>query len=204
MWTHYLHREGVMKKLFLTLLLVPFLLVGCKKGSKTSSEEQYINVEVSELTLMEDDTYQIETSVIKSGTIVFYSSANDKIASVNDDGLITAIKAGETTITVRGGKDSYNIFVTVTPFQAHDSLQIVMEKESYTLAVNDEYVLPLQVKIGNQVVEGATLDFTIENPAVLSINGLLVKALSAGTTKCVATASYQEEVVSKGFTVTVY
>ena len=194
-----------MKKLFLSsLLLIPFLLVGCKKGSKTSSAEQYIQVEVSELTLMEDDTYQIETNIVKAGTIVFYSSANDKIASVNDDGLITAVKAGETTITVRGGKDSYNIFVTVNPFQAHDSLQIVMEKESYTLAVNDEYVLPLQVKIGNQVMDGASIDFTIQNTAILSINGLTVKALSAGTTKCVATASYQEEVVSKGFSITVY
>ena len=198
-----MHREGVMKKLLLALLLIPFLLVGCKKSSKTSSE-QYINVEVSELTLMEDDTYQIETTIIKTGTIVFYSSQNSNIATVNDDGLITAVKAGETTITVRGGKDSYNIFVTVNPFQAHDSLQIVLEKESYTLAVNDEYLLPLQVKFGNQVVEDVALDFEIENPAVIGINGLIVKALSVGTSKCVVTASYREEVVSKGFNVTVY
>lgn len=193
-----------MKKLFLSLLLVPFLLTGCNKGSKTSSMEQYIEVEVTELTLMEDDTYQIETSVIKPGTIVFYSSANENVASVSDEGLIAAIKEGETVITVRGGKDSFNIFVTVNPFQAHDSLQIVMEKESYTLAVNDEYLLPIQVKKGNEVINDATLDFTIEKPNVISINGLKVTALSAGTSKCVVTASYQEEVVSKGFSITVY
>ena len=191
-----------MKKLFLSLLLIPFLLGGCKKSAAPSI--QYIPVNVTELTLMEDDTYQIETTVIKQGTIVFYSSANDSVASVSDEGLITAIKEGETVITVRGGKDSYNIFVTVNLFQAHDSLQIVMEKESFTLAINDEYLLPIQVKKGSEVINDATLDFTIDKPAVISINGLLVKALSAGTTKCVVTASYQEEVVSKGFSITVY
>ena len=193
-----------MKKAFLSLLLVPFLLAGCSKSSKTSSTEQYIQVDVVELTLMEDDTYQIETNIVKKGTIVFYSSANESIATVSDEGLITAIKAGETTITIRGGKDSYNIFLTVNPFQAHDSLQIVMEKESYTLAVSDEYVLPLQVKKGNEVINDASLDFTIEKPSIISINGLTVTALNAGTTKCVVTASYQEEVVSKGFSITVY
>lgn len=193
-----------MKKAFLSLLLVPFLLAGCSKSSKTSSAEQYIQVDVVELTLMEDDTYQIETNIVKKGTIVFYSSANESIATVSDEGLITAIKAGETTITIRGGKDSYNIFLTVNPFQAHNSLQIVMEKESYILAVSDEYVLPLQVKKGNEVINDASLDFTIEKPSIISINGLTVTALNAGTTKCVVTASYQEEVVSKGFSITVY
>ena len=194
-----------MKKLFLSLLLIPFLLVGCKKSKRTPYEE-YINVPVNEITLMEDDTYQIETTIVKAGTIVFYSSANDQIASVDDNGLVTAVKAGETTITVRGGKDSYNVFVTVTPFQAHDSLQIVMDKDQFTLAAGDEYVLPLQVKFGNSVVSGASLDFTIEKPSVVSINNVTatVSALSAGTTKCVVTASYQEEVVSKGFSITVY
>ena len=193
-----------MKKAFLSLLLVPFLLAGCSKSSKASSTEQYIQVDVVELTLMEDDTYHIEPNIIKKGTIVFYSSANESIATVSDEGLITAIKAGETTITIRGGKDSYNIFLTVNPFQAHDSLQIVMEKESYTLAVSDEYVLPLQVKKGNEIINDPTLDFTIEKPSIISINSLTVTALNAGTTKCVVTTSYQEEVVSKGFSITVY
>lgn len=203
MLIHYLRKEGCMKKLFLSLLLIPFLLVGCKNNSK-SSETQYIQVDITELTLMEDDTYQIETNIVKKGTIVFYSSANDSVASVNDDGLITAVKAGETTITVRGGKDSYNIFVTVNPFQAHDSLQIVIEKESFTLAVNDEYLLPIQAKKGNEVIDDVKLEYVIEKPAVISINGLLAKALSVGTSKVVVTASYQEEVVSKGFSITVY
>ena len=102
-----------MKKLLLSLLLIPFLLVGCKSSGKKSDTktDQYINVVVNEVSIMEEDTYQIQTEIIKKGTIVFYSSADESIASVTDAGLITALSAGETTVTVRGGKDSFVIFV---------------------------------------------------------------------------------------------
>ena len=194
-----------MKKLLLTLLLVPFLF-GCK-GKETSSvvpSEQYINVQVEELTLMEDDTYQIETEIIKAGTIVFYSSMDESVATVSDTGLVTAVKEGTTDIVVRGGKDTFNIYIEVLPYQAKDSLQIVLQKESFTLAVGDEYLLPLEVKIGNEVINNAELSFEISDAAVASINGLTVTALNIGTTNCLVTARYGQEEVSKGFSIVVY
>lgn len=194
-----------MKKRLLMLLLIPFLL-GCKnnKESSVAPAEQYINVPVEELTLMEDDTYQIETEIIKAGTIVFYSSMNEEVATVTDDGLITAIKEGSTDIVVRGGKDTFNIYVEVLQFQAKDSLQIVLDKESFTLGVGDDYLLPLKVMMGNTVINDAALTFDISDTTVASINNLTITALSAGTTKCVATAKYGQEEVSKGFNITVY
>ena len=194
-----------MKKIFLALLVMPFIL-GCQNNKQQSNvpQEQYIHVDVEDLSLMEDDTYQIRTNIIRSGTIVFYSSANENIATVSDSGLITAIKQGETTITVRGGKDTYSIFLEVLPYQAHDTLQIVMEKDSYTLAVNDEYLLPLEVRLGNEVIKNAELIFAFETENIVSIHNLTITALNVGTTKCLVTASYQQEEVSKGFNITVY
>ena len=194
-----------MKKRLLMLLLVPFLL-GCKnsKSSSIAPTEQYINVPVEELTLMEDDTYQIETEIIKAGTIVFYSSMNEEVVTVSDSGLVTALHAGSTDIVVRGGKDTFNIFVEVTQYQAKDSLQIVLNKESFTLAVGDDFELPLQVMVGNEVINDAELTFSISDPAIASISGLTVTALSVGTTKCLATAKYGQQEVSKGFNITVY
>ena len=194
-----------MKKVLLALLVMPFLL-GCQNNQKASSApaEQYIQVDVEDLTLMEDETYQIETTVVRTGTIVFYSSADESVATVSDTGLITAVKQGNTVITVRGGKDTYSIYLEVLPFQAKDSLQIVLDKDSFTLALNDQYLLPLEVKLGNEVINDATLSFDFENDAIVSISGLTLTALSAGTTKCLVTASYQQEEVSKGFSITVY
>ena len=198
-----------MKKLLLALLLVPLLLTGCNKKDQNSGgsgtvTEQYIHVPVNEITLMEEKTYQIETEIIKTGTIVFYSSDDEEIASVSDDGLVTAVKEGETTINVRGGRDSYVIFVTVTPYQAEESLRIVLQKESFVLEVGDEYILPLTVKLGNEVIENPVLSYSYENDGIVSIEGTIVNALSAGTTKCVATATYENKEVSKSFSITVY
>ena len=198
-----------MKKLLLFALLFPFILVGCNEKKEEEppqpeEKESYINVAVTEVTLEEEEQYQIVTEILKKGTIVFYSSNNDEIATVTDDGLVTALKAGETTINIRGGKDSYSLFVTVLPYQAHDSLQIVLEKEEFTLAVNDKYNLPLTVKYGNEVFSSATLSYTYEVQGIVSIEGIEVTAKAVGKTKCVVTATYEEEEVSKVFTITVY
>lgn len=200
-----------MKKKLLALFLFPFLLLsGCnKKGQEEESPvtppaEQYINVSVNEVTIEEDSTYQIETEIIKKGTIIFYSSANEEIATVDDDGLVTAIKAGETFITVRGGKDSYIVDIKVTSFQAKDSLQIVLTKDSFVVTKDDTYVLPLTVKLGNQVIDNATLSYTYSVDGVVSIDNLTLTALSVGEVNCAVTASYQSFEASKVFSVTVY
>lgn len=192
-----------MKKL-LFLLLIPFVLGGCNKKEKVEEKEQYINVAVNEISLEEEEQYQIQTEIIKKGTIVFYSSNNEDVAIVSDSGLVTAIKEGEATINIRGGKDTYSLFVTVSPYQAHDSLQIVLDKETFTLAVNDEYVLPLTVKHGNDVINNPTLSYTYEKEGIISISDFTMTALAVGETKCVVTATYNQEEVSKSFQVAVY
>ena len=194
-----------MKKLFVTLLIVPFLF-GCKnKKNNVVPAEQYIKVSVEELSLMEDDTYQINTEIVKSGTIVFYSSADESIATVSESGLISAIKQGETSITIRGGKDTYTIFLEVLPYQAKDSLQIVLPKDSYVLAVNDTYTLPLEIKVGNAPVNDVVPSFSFENENIASIDeDFLITAKAIGSTKCLIAASYQQQVVNKSFTVIVY
>lgn len=194
-----------MKKLLLFTLLIPFILGGCSnKGNNSKQNDQYINVLVNQITLEEDEQYQIQTEIVKKGTIVFYSSNNEEVATVDDNGLVTAKNVGEATINIRGGRDTYSLFVTVVPYQAHDSLQIVLDKDSFTIEVDDIYVLPLVVKHGNDVIDNPNLSYTYENEGIVSILGIKMTGESIGTTKCVVTASYNQEEVSKSFTVTVY
>ena len=197
-----------MKKLLLALFTLPFILLGCNNnggGHKpTPTPEQYINVAVSQVTLEELETYQIETEVLVPNTIVFYSSNNNNIASVTDDGLVTAVAPGETSINVRGGRDYFSVFITVTTYQAKDSLQVTISKKNFTLEVNDTFVLPLVVKYGNFEVHNYELSYLYENDDVVSINGTTMTALSVGATKVVATVTYNEQTASESFTVTVY
>ena len=197
-----------MKKLLLALFTLPFILLGCNKQSgghkPAPTPEQYINVRVSQVTLEELETYQIETEILVPNTIVFYSSNNKNVAAVTDDGLVTAIAPGETSINIRGGKDYYSVFITVTTYQAKDSLQVVLSKKNFNLEVNDTFVLPLVVKYGNEVVNDYTVSYLYENEGVVSIADKVMTALNAGTTRVVVNATYNNQQASESFVVTVY
>lgn len=198
----------MMKKLLLALFTLPFILLGCNKqggGHKpTPTPEQYINVAVSQVTLEELETYQIETEVLVENTIVFYSSNNSGVATVTEEGLVTAVAPGETSINVRGGRDYFSVFITVTTYQAKDSLQVTISKKNFALEVNDTFVLPLVVKYGNFVVNNYEISYLYENNGIVSIENNIMTALSVGTTKVVATATYNDQTASESFIVTVY
>ena len=204
-----------MKKLFLSALLLPLILGGCslfKKETNNNEQEQeqqvveedhYIDVSVTELSLEIGEQYQIQITQLKK-TIVLCQSNDDNIATVTQNGLVTAVAAGETTITISGGQDRFVVFITVLPPEAKDSLQIVMVKSSFTVSLDDEYVLPFTVKLGNEVIANPALSYTYEITGIVSITGLNVTPLAAGTTKCVVSASYNQQSTSSSFTITVY
>ena len=194
-----------MKKLLLTLLFIPFLLGGChKSGSSVPvSEEHTINVPVNEVTLTEGEQYQVPIEVIKKSIIICRSN-NEEVATITHDGLITAVKEGETTVSISAGQDNFIVFVTVLPKTAEDSLQIVMVKNDFVMQVDDTFVLPISVKYGNVEVSNPTLSYVFEEENIVSINNLTVTALKEGTTKCVVTASYEQLEASEIFTITVY
>ena len=204
-----------MKKFILPVLLFPLLVGGCtlfKKKSNEESQEQneqvveedhYIDVKDSEVSLIIGEQYQIEITQLKK-TIILCQSSNDNVATVTQSGLVTALAQGETSITITGGKDRFIVFVSVLPDEAKDSLQIVMVKSSFTIEMGDEFTLPFVVKYGNQIVENPTFIYEYETTGIVSISGLNVTTLSAGTTRCVATASYNELSTSSSFAITVY
>ena len=184
------------------------MLAGCGNNSTPTpapfNPSQYIDVRVSEVTLEAEGTFQIEVDIIVEHTIVFFSSNNKDVATVSREGLITAVKEGTTSINVRGGKDYYSVFVTVIPYQAKDTLQISLTKNSFTLEKNDEFVLPITVKYGNGAINDYSISYIYEHSNIVNINGLNMTAVNEGTTKVVATATYRNIQASEIFTVTVY
>ena len=194
-----------MKKLFLALLFVPLLLTGCggSNNPEPAPVEHYIDVGINEVTLIEGNQFEIPIEVIKP-TIIICRSNNEEVASVTHEGVITANKEGETSITISGGQDRFIVFVTVLAETSVDSLSIVMPKNEFTLKVDDEYELPLTMKYGKEEVKEPVLSYEYEYENIVSIEGLTVTALAAGTTKVVVTASLDELKVSEIFTVTVY
>ena len=79
-----------------------------------------------------------------------------------------------------------------------------MVKNSFTVALGDEYVLPFTTKLGKETIKNAVFSYSYEITGIVSISGLIVTTQSAGTTKCVATATYNEYSTSSSFTIIVY
>ena len=193
-----------MKKLLLAILLFPFLLVGCRGSSGGDSGNQHsINVPINEVSILEGEQYTVPVEVIKR-TIIVYRSNNEEIVTISRDGVITAIKEGETTVTISGGGDNFIVFVTVMAKSAEDSLQIVMPKYDFAMKKDDKFTLPLTVKYGNEAVNNPTMSYVYENEGIVSITGLEVTANAVGETKCLVTATWGELSVSELFTITVY
>ena len=195
-----------MKRLFLTLLFIPSLLTGCGCSQDPvvpPAVEHYINVPTNTVTLTEGNEFTIPIEVIKP-TIITCRSNDEEIATVTHEGLITAIKEGETTITISGGQDRFIVFVTVLAEPTKSSLSIVMPKKEFTLKVDDEFELPLTVKYGAEEVKEPVLTYVYEVEDIVSITDLTVTALAEGTTKVVVTASYDDLEVKEIFTITVY
>lgn len=93
-------------------VLIPLF---CVTGSQVQAEAATIKLNTTKKTLRIGKTYQLK---VKNTTkTVKWKSSNSKIASVSSEGLVTAKKAGTTTITAKVGKKKLTCKVTVVTMQ---------------------------------------------------------------------------------------
>ncbi len=96
--------------------------------SKPPEIPEFIVLKQNKFELKIGATAQIEAQLlpenVSEGYTITYESNNPEIAAVNENGLITALKTGETTITVRGADLSETVSVTVTSDVAYDTAKL--------------------------------------------------------------------------------
>ena len=116
--------------------------------------------------------------------ILTYSTSNRKVAAVDENGLVTAKKAGQATITVathNGLTAACEVQVYVAP------KKVTLDAKALTLYVNEGYQL-IATLSKNSVSQ---LTWTSDNPAVASVdeNGLVAANAIGQATITVATAN---------------
>lgn len=91
------------------------------------------------LTLFVDDTEQLTATVTPSnpqnGTVT-WSSSDVTIATVDGNGLVTAIKEGQATITVKAGASTDTCTVTVAPAVPPDGIYFINTTSANTVQFN--------------------------------------------------------------------
>ena len=134
-----------------------------------------------------DDTFDLNATSNPDLLDVQYSSGNESVAKVNDDGIVTAVGEGTAIITLTVGDDvMYAInSTTVTVTVSKIDTSISVDEKSLELKVGDNSSVTAKLT----PADAGNVTFTSSNPSVVTVdkNGN-VKAVGAGS--ATVTASF--------------
>ena len=146
-----------------------------------------ITLNYSNLELIEGESFQLEATISPETALqgVTWSSDNENIVTVNDNGYVTAVAVGETVVratTVDGSNLSTECYIDVTGIIAES---ITLDKSEATMVVGETMDLILTILPVEALQEA---DWTSSNTAVATVdeNGT-VTAVAVG--EAVITAS---------------
>ncbi len=105
-----------------------------------------VEIEAEETTVMKGDTLQLSVVVSPENATnktVTWSSANENTATVNSNGLVTAIKAGETVITVTTNDGNFTAEIELKVIPDEYTVKWVNENKTETTTVKYGATIPV-------------------------------------------------------------
>lgn len=169
--------------------------ITAKAGGKEATCSVNVTVPVESVTL-DQTSISIEEgeSVTLSATVnpedatdktVTWSSSNESIASVDQNGKVTAIKEGNATIAAKAGEKEAMCSVTVNK-KVIPVTSITLDKESLTLFVGNEVTLTATVLPDDATDK--TVTWTSSNTSAAIVENGVIKGVGAGRSTITATA----------------
>jgi uncharacterized protein YjdB len=150
------------------IALVALFLAGCGDDAEDSVALQSINVLPSSLTLNPGQTEQLTAIAVPenaSGVSFNWTSADGTVASVTNEGRVTAVGEGSTTVTVRSGNVKKDVTVTVT---LRVLTAFTVEPQTLTLTLINE---PAQLTVIRTPVDaGGVFSFVSSDETVVTAN----------------------------------
>lgn len=126
---------------------------------------------------------------VSLNTKAYYSSSDPTIAAVDDNGLVSGLKAGTATITARVGGMAASTLVSVDPLSVLNRVQL--DQPSYTLLEGQQQLTVLTAVYSNGpfVVNGYPgVSFTSSNPTVVTVDSSgIMNAIHYGASVLIAT-----------------
>lgn len=125
------------------------------------------------------ETRTLTATTSPEGGNVVWTSGDAGVATVSENGVVTAVGEGSTTITASFGNytETCNVQVTVP--------SISLSKTNATLYVGDSTTVAASTLPGSM-----TVSWSSDNSGVATVSGGKITAVSAGTTTIRATMSY--------------
>ena len=153
------------------------------------------------------DTCQLEAVYDKSlGLKVNYSSSDVNIATVDENGLVSFLEAGQVTITstLYEGKSASSVF-TVYPVEKGNKLTATIEGYNSSVGIEALDKVSLAVKAGGELVDAADLEFSSGNEVLATVDESgLISTLKPGTVKITAKLKNDPSKRSVTFSLKIY
>ena len=175
--------------------------------SESTSEAPSYTIELSysEITLYVGDTFKLEAEVSKPNAYVFWSVQDSSIAKVSDDGTVTALAVGQTICYAKFGTETAMCLVKVAPEQATPmlSVSVAHKDNSLTMYLGNTIDVNATVRLGEQILEDATIVYTVSDTSVVSVADGVITANGVGTTVILVKVTHNGQEASVVLTVKV-
>jgi len=160
--------------------------ISAKAGDKTATcavtvtvPVESISLDHTSITLIAGSSQALKATVLPANatyTEIIWTSSNEGVAKVDKSGVVTAVDAGEATISAKAGDKTATCAVTVTvPVES-----ISMDQTSITLIAGESQTLKATVLPSNATYTEIT--WTSDNNGVATVKDGVVSAVGKGTT----------------------
>lgn len=176
-----------MKSLYRILYVLSvafFAMAGCTDPVEEETVSIHLNKEL--ITSLPVGSEQILTATVKpegAAVTVVWSSDNEEVAVVNDEGVVTGVAPGNAVITAKAGKATATCKVTVTAVKPE---KIELNPKNLELEIGAEHTLEVMLTPENAVADDIT--WSTNNDKVATVKDGVVKAVAVGsatiTVKC--------------------
>lgn len=159
-----------------------------------------IRLDVTSKTLTVDDTYKPTLTFIPADTTdqsVVWTSSDDAVASVSEDGTVTAKKAGFAKITAKANDGGFTASYTVTVIQPAEGITLPETATVYIGTPLKLHAVLLPEDVTDKKIKWETSDPAV---AIVDSNGTVTGIMSGTVT---ITAKTAEDAFSDSCTVTV-
>ena len=159
----------------------------------------------NEITLVLGNSVKAEIETSKKNVFVFWSIRDENLATVSNDGVITALAEGETICYAEFAGERAMCLVKIVAPQAKPLLSISLPyaEEFVTLYVGDSLSINVDVKLGDSVVNNAQVEYEIAQTDIAYMEGDKVVGEKAGTTTILIHATYENQNATAILTVNV-
>lgn len=197
---------------FFAMLLCAFCFSACKQedpvdSSSTSEvkESSAIAFVQNEITLALGHSVKAEIETSKKNVFVFWSIRDENLATVSNDGVITALAEGETICYAEFAGERAMCLVKIVAPQAKPLLSISLPyaEEFVTLYVGDSLAINATIKLGDSVINNAQVEYEIAQTDIAHVEGDKVVGEKAGTTTIAILATYENQNATAILTVNV-